>query len=340
MTTERDYDVIVVGAGPGGFATALVAARSGLRVLVLDRKRFPRDKVCGDAITPLGMTILAQLGVLDAVRAVADDHVPSIQITPAKSSAWRSITTPALVVRRRVLDATLLDLVRPLVEVREGHAVDRLLWCDNRVCGVAGKFDLGGRFEATAGVVVGADGASSIVARLGGCRNGGTDDLLVATRAYYQGVAMTEHALEFHFLPDLGGGYLCDLPDRRRRLQRGTGWAGRAVPHRSALAARTVQRCAGVSGVRRAIRRRGAAVRRRRRPDSVRWDHPADLRSRAHTRRRRGRARGRVLGRRHRHRARVGCAGREPCCGGVQGGRLQRRAARRLPARRVARPGR
>jgi geranylgeranyl reductase family protein len=212
MTARRDYDVIVVGAGPGGFATALVAARSGLRVLVLDRKRFPRDKVCGDAITTLGMTMLAQLGALEAVRAVADEQVPCIRISAADGSAPRTISTPVLVVRRRVLDATLLDLVRPLVEVREGHAVDRLLRCGDRVCGVAGKTDLGARFEATSGVVVGADGASSIVARLSGCRDARTDDLLVATRAYYRSVATTEPALEFHFLPELEGGYLWIFP--------------------------------------------------------------------------------------------------------------------------------
>jgi len=212
MTTARDYDVIVVGAGPGGFATALVAARSGLRVLVLDRKRFPRDKICGDAITPLGMTMLAQLGVLETVRAIADAQVPRIQIHPAGSSAKNTITTSVLVVRRRVLDATLLNVVRPLVDVREGHAVDRLQWCNSRVCGVAGKIDQGGRFDATARVVIGADGASSIIARLAGCRDGGHDDLLVATRAYRWGDATTEHALEFHFLPDLAGGYLWIFP--------------------------------------------------------------------------------------------------------------------------------
>jgi len=210
MAGDR-FDVIVVGAGPGGFAAALSAARQGMRVLVLDRATFPRDKVCGDAITPLGMTMLAQLGVLDVVRGVADCQVPRIEVTTV-TAAPRTIETPVLVVRRRVLDSTLLDVVRPLVEVREQHAVDRILSSDGRICGVAGTTERGTRFEARADVVIGADGASSIVARLTNCRVERTSDLLIARRGYYRGVEQTSQALEFHFLPGLCGGYLWIFP--------------------------------------------------------------------------------------------------------------------------------
>lgn len=51
-SVENDADVIVVGAGPGGSATAYHLARHGVRVLLLEKTEFPREKVCGDGLTP------------------------------------------------------------------------------------------------------------------------------------------------------------------------------------------------------------------------------------------------------------------------------------------------
>ncbi len=59
------YDTIVVGAGPGGSAAALRLAQLGLRVLLLDRQEFPRDKTCGDGLSPEALRILNQLGLAD-----------------------------------------------------------------------------------------------------------------------------------------------------------------------------------------------------------------------------------------------------------------------------------
>ena len=59
------YDTIVVGAGPGGSAAALHLARQGLRVLLLDRQEFPRDKTCGDGLSPEALRILDRLGLVD-----------------------------------------------------------------------------------------------------------------------------------------------------------------------------------------------------------------------------------------------------------------------------------
>jgi geranylgeranyl reductase family protein len=63
MTTDVDADVIVVGAGPGGSATAFHLARHGVRVLVLEKSEFPREKVCGDGLTPRAVKQLVAMGV-------------------------------------------------------------------------------------------------------------------------------------------------------------------------------------------------------------------------------------------------------------------------------------
>src|SRR3712207_2445897 len=60
--TER-YDLIVVGAGPGGSATAHYASRAGLKTLLLDRQEFPRDKPCGDGLMPHAATEISLMGL-------------------------------------------------------------------------------------------------------------------------------------------------------------------------------------------------------------------------------------------------------------------------------------
>src|SRR6516164_8941973 len=62
VTVSR-YDVAVVGSGPGGSVAALVLARGGARVALVDKAAFPRDKACGDLIGPRGVQVLADLGV-------------------------------------------------------------------------------------------------------------------------------------------------------------------------------------------------------------------------------------------------------------------------------------
>jgi len=62
------YDVIIIGAGPAGCASALFLYQKGLRVLVLDRAAFPRDKVCGEFISPAADDILEEIGVLEAIQ--------------------------------------------------------------------------------------------------------------------------------------------------------------------------------------------------------------------------------------------------------------------------------
>ncbi|MDQ6660226.1 MAG: geranylgeranyl reductase family protein [Chloroflexota bacterium] len=64
------YDVVIVGAGPGGSATAHYLAKEGFNVLLLDKFTFPRDKTCGDALTPRALHILDDMGVLDAIHQI------------------------------------------------------------------------------------------------------------------------------------------------------------------------------------------------------------------------------------------------------------------------------
>ena len=74
-----DADVIVVGAGPAGSATATHLARRGLRVSLLEKSRFPREKVCGDGLTPRGTRQLIRLGI-DTSEAAGWLHNKGLRI--------------------------------------------------------------------------------------------------------------------------------------------------------------------------------------------------------------------------------------------------------------------
>ncbi|HCR16411.1 MAG TPA: FAD-linked oxidoreductase, partial [Candidatus Latescibacteria bacterium] len=61
MSEAEAYDLIIVGGGPAGAASALYAKRQGLRILLVDKARFPRDKICGDALSGKAVAILHEL---------------------------------------------------------------------------------------------------------------------------------------------------------------------------------------------------------------------------------------------------------------------------------------
>ncbi|MFZ0215242.1 MAG: geranylgeranyl reductase family protein [Candidatus Dormiibacterota bacterium] len=105
------FDVAVVGAGPGGAAAAHLLAGAGLRTLLLDRARFPRDKTCGDGLTPRAVAVAREMGALpELLRAgyrIDDFEVvaPSGRTAVAPLSEWDGV--PALVVPRLELDDIL-----------------------------------------------------------------------------------------------------------------------------------------------------------------------------------------------------------------------------------------
>jgi menaquinone-9 beta-reductase len=104
------HDAVIVGAGPGGAATAHFLARRGLDVLLLDRADFPRDKTCGDGLTPRALRVLDDMGILGEVArhgcAVTGYEVvaPNGKTTSAHITAEHG----ALVVRRYTLDEIVL----------------------------------------------------------------------------------------------------------------------------------------------------------------------------------------------------------------------------------------
>jgi len=160
----RDADVLVIGAGPAGSIAALTLARAGVRVRLIDRATFPRDKLCGDTLNPGSLSILDRLGIGEPVRACA---LPITGMTVTGPGAQVSADYPdglrGMSLTRRCLDQLLLDAAAAAgAGVDTGVAVSDPLVVDDRVVGVRLAGASSGELRAP--VVIAADGRGSRVA--------------------------------------------------------------------------------------------------------------------------------------------------------------------------------
>ena len=105
METAAAFDLIIIGGGPAGTAAAITAARSGARVLLLERGRFPRHKVCGEFISPEGVALLAGLGLDDLVRRAS--RIAHTRIFSDTSVAEAALSPAGAAISRYELDQAL-----------------------------------------------------------------------------------------------------------------------------------------------------------------------------------------------------------------------------------------
>jgi len=162
------WDVVVVGAGPAGSATALLLARAGATVLMLDRARFPREKPCSEYLSPESSRVLARLGVLEAVAAAAPARLTGMKVVaPSGAAVVGRFENFSYALPRTRFDTILRDAAESGgVEVRERVKVEEVLYDRGAVAGVVARDTSSGTRDAyRARVVVGADGLRSIVAR-------------------------------------------------------------------------------------------------------------------------------------------------------------------------------
>jgi flavin-dependent dehydrogenase len=215
--TRCDSDVIVVGAGPAGSASAFFLARAGLDVTVLDRARFPRDKPCAEYLSPQASRVLDEMGALRDIEQSGAAQLTGMRVTApngiafvgefAAAHGFRGFRDRGLALRRTVLDALLLARARDAgATVREGTRVRDLLRHAGRVAGVV--VESGGRTaELRAPLVIGADGLRSVVARRLGLAHTGRWPRRIALVSHFRGVAGIGTHGEMHVFRDGYAGF-------------------------------------------------------------------------------------------------------------------------------------
>lgn len=165
------YDAIVVGARCAGSPTAMLLARQGYRVLLVDKTTFPSDTLSTHLVHARGVASLRRWGLLDRLTATGCPPISaySYDFGPfAISGTTRPIGggTVAYAPRRTVLDKLLVDAaVEAGAELREAFTVEDLLVEDGRVTGIRGHARGGASLSERARIVIGADGRNSVVAK-------------------------------------------------------------------------------------------------------------------------------------------------------------------------------
>ena len=208
----RCYDAIIVGARPAGAATAMLLARAGLRVLVVDKARRAADTISTHALMRAGVLQLTRWGLLD--RVIAAGTPPVRQATFYVGSDRKTIPVRAAdgvdalyAPRRTILDPIIADAAEASgAELRYGVTV-KVLQRDStgRVMGITGHDQLGWPVSARAPLTVGADGMSSRVAHWTGAP---TDHRGTEASAVYYGywTDLATEGYEWYFRPGAGAG--------------------------------------------------------------------------------------------------------------------------------------
>jgi 2-polyprenyl-6-methoxyphenol hydroxylase-like FAD-dependent oxidoreductase len=205
---NNQYDAIVVGARCAGSPTAMLLARKGYKVLVVDRARFPSDTISTHLLHPPGVAALRRWGLLERLVATgcppidtyAFDFGPfTISGAPGTEEA-----PVAYGPRRTVLDSLLVEAASQAgAEVREGFTVEEVVIDDGRVTGIRGRGD-GQAVTEHAKVVIGADGRHSLVARaVGPEQYHQKPQLLCGYYTYWSGLPM-DGRFETYIRPDRG----------------------------------------------------------------------------------------------------------------------------------------
>jgi geranylgeranyl reductase family protein len=161
------FDVAVIGGGPGGSVCAAFCAASGLSVVLIEREKFPREKVCGDCLNPECWPILRRLGIDQRVRALPHatlDWVEFINVCDVHLRVDLPRGEDAeIAIKRGAFDSLLLERARELgAEVREASTLTSVEKADSSWKLTTGEVTA--TFRAR--VLVGADGRNSTVARL------------------------------------------------------------------------------------------------------------------------------------------------------------------------------
>ncbi|HEY1447693.1 MAG TPA: NAD(P)/FAD-dependent oxidoreductase [Caulobacteraceae bacterium] len=230
MPTAEVFDVIVVGGGPAGSVMAWSLARRGVRVAVLERAVFPREKVCGDFVEPAGLRILQAMGGLEAIDAPVPITTTRVFVGPRQVYQGaipfyensQGLPTHGHIVPRHVLDTHLLERAAAAgARVFEGCEASDVAQVDGRmrVAAVSGAK----AFELTAPLVVGADGAESIVARRFGQRRADRRYIALSQRAYVEGVEGAGGEATIWFDDDIFPGYGWMFPMAGGRANVGVG---------------------------------------------------------------------------------------------------------------------
>ena len=226
------YDAIIVGAGPAGSSAAIYCNKLGLNTLLLDKSIFPRDKICGDALSGKSVKILEELDLLQDLDKLDGAIVNRIifgnpnhsecELHLNKSLNKRHISH-GFVIPRKIFDNYLFKKASDVSNVVCGFNVEDLIYNKSQVVGVKGKSNKGIQKKYFGNIVLGADGPYSIVSRRTGLYNSDMNYTAVGLRCYYENVEDLTDQIELHYVNETIPGYFWIFPAGNKKANIGVG---------------------------------------------------------------------------------------------------------------------
>ncbi|MBS3054306.1 MAG: NAD(P)/FAD-dependent oxidoreductase [Candidatus Aenigmarchaeota archaeon] len=208
----KNYDVVVVGGGPGGSTCAALLGKAGKTVVLLEKARFPRDKTCGDAISG-SLRVQKSLNIIEKLKEQTHAEINGVEFSSPEGVILDiPFASPGFCCKRFIYDNIVFQEALNNADVIQEFEVSELLKQDGRIVGVKGRHKDGREEEIYAKLVVGADGAYSVVAQQTGCLDLDERHTITAVRAYYRGVKNLRGMIELHFVDEILPGYFWIFP--------------------------------------------------------------------------------------------------------------------------------
>ncbi|HET7286740.1 MAG TPA: NAD(P)/FAD-dependent oxidoreductase, partial [Pyrinomonadaceae bacterium] len=207
MDHTHTFDVIIAGAGPAGTSAAIHLARERLRVLLIEQKKFPRAKLCGEFISPECQKHFDTLGVADAIATSAPSALTETIFYSTRGhnvsipSSWFG-GTAALGLSRAAMDDVLLRRAQACgVNVIEGATITDLIQNEKTVRGIRLK-----ETEYFAPLTIDATGRARILTKKLNAGEPKSKATLIAFKAHLRNTRVAPNACEIYFYPDGYGG--------------------------------------------------------------------------------------------------------------------------------------
>lgn len=233
MPKKQFFDVIVSGAGPAGSTAALFLARKGRKVLVLEKNKFPRDKICADNKTWKCTDIVKELGLWKEFQKLPKAEIHGVLVASPAGNELYTPLHPADVkkkgywynVKRLLFDNMLADAVKKekTVTFLENCEVISPIWENEQMVGV-NYYDVKGKlYEARAKVVVGADGSQSPIAKAVGVPSVVPGRYATNIRAYFENVSGPMNRCQLYYFKGVCPGYFWIFPVDKKTVNVGIG---------------------------------------------------------------------------------------------------------------------